>query len=213
MKTGELIDRLTGELTPVARRAVPQTLALGLGAGALVSFVAMWAWLGIRPDLAAAVATPSYWMKFCYTLALAGFAFWASEKLARPGVPATASTELISVPVAILLVLAFVQMRMTPAASHMRLLMGASWNVCPWRIAALSLPIFAGTFWSLSRLAPTRPVLAGAVAGILAGAVGAWVYAFHCDESAAPFVVVWYTLGVAAVGALGGLLGRVFLRW
>jgi hypothetical protein len=92
-------------------------------------------------------------------------------------------------------------------------MMGASSNVCPWRIALLSLPLFAGAFWSLSKLAPTRPIVAGTMAGLLAGAFGAWIYAFHCDESAAPFVVIWYTLGIAAVGALGGALGRFVLRW
>ena len=51
------------------------------------------------------------------------------------------------------------------------------------------------------------------MAGLLAGAFGAWIYAFHCDESAAPFVIIWYTLGIAAIGALGGLLGRTLLRW
>ncbi len=55
--------------------------------------------------------------------------------------------------------------------------------------------------------------LAGAVAGVLAGAIGTFVYAFHCNESAMPFVAIWYTLGIAAVGVLGALLGRVTLRW
>jgi hypothetical protein len=92
-------------------------------------------------------------------------------------------------------------------------MMGRSHTVCPWRIAILSLPIFASVFWSLRRLAPTKPVLAGAAAGLLAGAAGAFVYAFHCDESAAPFVVLWYTVGIALVGLAGGLLGRFLLRW
>jgi hypothetical protein len=62
-------------------------------------------------------------------------------------------------------------------------------------------------------LAPTRLTLAGAVAGLLAGAAGTFIYAFHCNESAAPFVVIWYTLGIAAVGVLGALMGRSLLRW
>jgi len=85
--------------------------------------------------------------------------------------------------------------------------------VCPWLIVAVSLPIFAGTFWSLRALAPTRPVFAGAVAGFASGALGAWVYAFHCDESAAPFVLVFYTLGIAALSASGALIARRLLRW
>ena len=92
-------------------------------------------------------------------------------------------------------------------------MMGHSHTVCPWRIVILSLPVFASVFWSLQKLAPTRPVLAGAAAGLLAGAAGAFVYAFHCDESAAPFVVLWYTAGIALVGLAGGLIGRFLLRW
>jgi len=211
VKTDELIDRLTGDLAPVSRTVVGRTLALGLGAGALASFVAMWLWLGIRPDLASAAATSAYWMKFIYTLSLACLAFWAVERLARPGAGSRVQMTLLGIPVVALLVLAFIQIDGVSRATRMHLMMGASSNVCPWRIAILSLPVFAGAFWALGKLAPTRLVVAGVMAGLLAGAFGAWIYAFHCDESTAPFVVIWYTLGIAAVGALGGLSGR-YLR-
>ena len=46
-----------------------------------------------------------------------------------------------------------------------------------------------------------------------AGAAGAFVYCFHCTEEAAPFIAVWYTLGIAVVTAIGALLGRSLLRW
>ena len=69
--------------------------------------------------------------------------------------------------------------------------------------SSLSLPICAGTLWSLRALAPTHLIVAGAVAGFASGALGAWIYAFHCDESAMPFVLIFYTLGIALVGATG----------
>jgi hypothetical protein len=213
VKTADLIDKLSGELTPVSRGTVVATLALGLGGGALVSFVLMWAFMGLRPDLPAAMDTGSYWMKFFYTLSLAGIAFWTVERLARPGVPAAMPMRMLLLPLLALLVLSFVDMQGASHAQRMHMMMGASSKVCPWRIVFLSLPIFAGAFWSLTRLAPTRLVIAGAFAGLLAGAFGAWIYAFHCDESAAPFVTIWYTFGIATVGALGGLLGRYVLRW
>jgi len=43
--------------------------------------------------------------------------------------------------------------------------------------------------------------------------LGIWIYSFHCDETAIPFLAVWYTLGIAAVGALGAVTGRSLLRW
>ena len=126
MKTDELIDRLTGELAPVSRGAVPRTLALGLGAGALVSFAAMWLWLGIRPDLTSAATTSAYWMKFIYTLSLGCLAFWAVERLARPGAGSRLQMTLLAIPVVVLLVLALIQIDGVPRATRMHLMMGAS---------------------------------------------------------------------------------------
>jgi hypothetical protein len=213
VKTDELIDNLSNTLAPVSPRAVAMQLAEGALAGALVSFVLMWVWLGIRPDLMGAMATSAYWMKFFYTLLLAALAYWATERLARPGGAARRAMVGAAIVFAVLFAMAAMQwMRAAPEA-RMPLVMGHSSHVCPWRIIALSLPIFAGTFWSLSRLAPTRLVTAGIVAGVASGALGAWIYAFHCDESAAPFVLVFYTLSIAVIGAAGAFAAGRFLRW
>ena len=72
------------------------------------------------------------------------------------------------------------------------LVLGGTWNACPLNIAVLSLPVFVAALWAMKGLAPTRPALAGAAAGLLAGAVGAVVYTLHCPELAAPFLGTWY---------------------
>ena len=77
----------------------------------------------------------------------------------------------------------------------------------------MSLPLFAAVFWALRQLAPTRLALAGAGAGLLAGAAGATVYAFHCTENAAPFIAIWYTVGIAVAALIGAGIGRWALRW
>jgi len=213
VKTDELIGNLSATLEPVPRHAVLLRLLQGAGLGALVSFVVMWAWLGFRPDLGHAVDTSAYWMKFFYTLSLALFAFWATERLARP--TSKAGWPLFGAAFVILALtfLSGMQMMHTPAAKRMPMLMGHSSHVCPWLIVALSVPIFIGTFWSLRTLAPTRIVLAGAVAGFASGALGAWIYAFRCDETTAPFLLVFFTLGMAVVGLAGALIARRVLRW
>ena len=64
--------------------------------------------------------------------------------------------------------------------------------------------------------APRRANQAGlgrAAVGLAAGALGAWVYSFHCTEGGLPFLALWYSLGIAAVTAAGALAGRVLLRW
>lgn len=61
--------------------------------------------------------------------------------------------------------------------------------------------------------APTRLRLAGAAAGLAAGAVGAPVYCLHCPELSAVFVGFWYLLGMLIPAALGALLGPRVLAW
>ena len=100
-----------------------------------------------------------------------------------------------------------------PGADMPDLVMGRSSRVCACLVTLTALPTLAATFWALRKLAPTRLTLAGAGAGLFAGAAGAFVYCFHCTEEAAPFIAVWYTLGIALVTALGALLGRPLLRW
>jgi len=75
------------------------------------------------------------------------------------------------------------------------------------------VPVFAATLWAMKGLAPTRPALAGAAAGLLAGAMAALVYALHCPEMEAPFIGVWYVVGMLIPAAAGALLGPLVLRW
>lgn len=213
MRTDELIARLSADAAPPPMAAPARMLVLGTAAGMLASFLVMLGWLGLRPDLAAAAATAPFWMKFGYTALLAAATFWLAERLARPGARATLPAAVLGILVLLMAGMAAAKLMTAPADMRMHLMLGSSADVCPWRIIALSLPVFAGTFWALRRLAPTRLIVAGAAAGLLAGAAGAWIYAFHCDESAAPFVAIFYTFGIAVVGAIGGALGRLLLRW
>lgn len=61
--------------------------------------------------------------------------------------------------------------------------------------------------------APSRPRLAAALAGLLAGGIGATFYATHCIDDSPLFVAVWYGAGIAIMAALGSVLGGRLLRW
>ena len=213
MSTDDLIDRLSRDTPPSPRRMAARRLALGLGLGVLAAAVVMPLWLGVRPDLVAASASAPFWIKFAYTLAIAGSMFWLLERLGRPGARTIVQALTSLAPPALLLVLAVIQLALAEVGERPHLMMGASSDVCPWRIVALALPVLAGTLWALRGLAPTRLTLTGAVAGLCAGGAGAFVYAFHCDESAMPFVALWYSFGILVCGAIGALLGRRLLRW
>jgi hypothetical protein len=213
MKTDALIESLSERAAPVSAATMTRALLLGVGGGVLVSFVLMELWLGVRPDLMPAMHTGAYWMKFFYTLLFAVAGFWTLERLSRPGTSSRTQMILEALPFALLAAWASMKLMMAPADARMPMMMGSSHQVCPWRIVILALPIFAGVFWALRKAAPTRPVVTGAVAGLLAGAAGAFIYALHCDESAAAFVALWYTIGICVVGLIGAVLGRFALRW
>ncbi|MBN9011258.1 MAG: DUF1109 domain-containing protein [Rhizobiales bacterium] len=213
MVRADLIDRLVADLAPTPRHAAVRRLAIGIGAGLVVSAILMLLWLGPRPDMMPAMATMAFWAKFAFTLLLGLAGIAAASRLARPTGRAGAPLAMTAIVLAVIAVLALVQFMMAPAPEHPALLLGISALVCPWYIMALSLPLLVGALWAMRGLAPTRLTLAGAVAGLAAGGLGAFVYSFHCIESAMPFVAIWYSLGIAGATMAGALLGRLMLRW
>ena len=212
MRTDDLIAQLSGGLQPVKKGVVERTLAVGLICGILGSVFLMLVTVGVRPDLAQAMTGGAFWMKLAYTMAIAGLGLWLVERSSRPGVNAMQPLALLMLPVLGITVLMAMQLAPAEANRH-ALIMGQSSKVCALLIALLSIPLFVGLFWALRKLAPTRLTQAGASAGLLAGSVAASIYAFHCTESAAPFVAIWYTAGIALATLFGAALGRWALRW
>ena len=212
MRTDDLIAQLSDGLEPVKSGAVVRiliaALALGLAGSALVMLLAM----GLRPDFHAAMASFGMWMKLAYTLALAALGFWVVERAGRPGADMARPGLLLAVPMLAIVLLAGLQMA-APGADMPGQVMGHSSRVCAALVILTALPSLAAAFWALRRLAPTRLGLAGAGAGLLAGGMGAFVYCFHCQEEAAAFVAIWYTLGIALTTGIGGILGPRLLRW
>jgi hypothetical protein len=211
--TDDLIASLTVDVPKVAPGAVGRRVALGLGLGGLGSAILMLAWLGPRPDLAQAVMTPMFWMKFGYAaltgLILAAVLVRLSKPAARVGPLAVAAAA----PFAVVAAMAAMRMAQAPPEAHHAMLVGHSSMLCPWRIVAIGLPLLAGAVWAVRGLAPTRLGLAGLAAGGCAGALGAMIYSIACNETSAPFLAIWYTLGMALVAGLGAAAGSRLLRW
>ena len=213
MKTDELIQSLSGDLAPVAPGAVARRIALGVGVGAVASAAVMLAWLGLRPDLAQAVSTPMFWMKFGYSALTGLFLAGVLTRLAKPAARPGALVALAVAPFAVVAIMALVRFNQAVPQARHDLLMGHTSSLCPWRILAIGAPVLAGAVWAVRGLAPTRLLLAGLVAGGCAGGLGAAIYAFACDETSAPFLAIWYTLGMALVAGLGAVAGSRLLRW
>lgn len=212
MRTDDLIAQLSSGLEPVKRGAVGKLLLGAAALGMAGSVVVMLGVIGLRHDLARAIVSFGMWTKLVYTFAIAGLGLWLVERMGRPGAEMTRPLQLLAIPVLAILFLSALQMS-APQADMPRLVLGHSSRVCAFLVTVTALPTLAATFWALRKLAPTQLTLAGAGAGLFAGAVGAFVYSFHCTEGAAPFIAVWYTLGIVVVTLLGAALGPRLLRW
>ncbi|MEJ1129426.1 DUF1109 domain-containing protein [Variovorax sp. CCNWLW225] len=213
MKTDDLVAMLATGAAPAPRRAAGRRLALAVLAGVPLSFAILLTEYGVRRDLVQAMFWPMFWVKVLFPLCIAAAAFVAVQRLARPGVPVRRAWIGIAVPLLVVWVLAAMSWFNAPPEERMPLLMGESWRICAVSIGLMALPVFAAALVALRGLAPTRPALAGAAAGGLAGGVGAAVYALHCMELTAPFLAVWYVSGIAVPVVLGAVLGPRLLRW
>jgi len=213
MSPPDLIDRLVADLRAGPRHEVFRRLLIGAGLGGGVSVVLIGLFLGFRPDMARVALIPMFWIKFAYVTAIAALALWSADRLARPGESGWRRGVWIAAPVIMLVTLSAWRLFEAPPPMRMPLVMGQSAAVCPWLIVGSSLAPLAGLIWAMRGLAPVRLRQAGGMIGLAAGGVGASAYALHCPEQAAPFLAVWYTLGIAAAGGLGAILGPVLLRW
>jgi len=213
MKTSDLIRVLTAGAAPVKRASAGRLLVFGAAAGVLAALALLALWLGLQP-LAPAMHERWFWMKAGYGAALAVAGGLLLLRLARPGARlGWAAVAIGGVAAAVMCGMSVMDMARASPAHRLDLWLGSSWDLCPLRITALSAPVFVGLLLALRRLAPTRLVLTGAAAGLTAGALAACVYGLYCEETAAPFVATWYTLGIGTCALLGALVGRRALRW
>ena len=214
MQTDELIRSLSGGVTPVLPGAARRRILMGLAAGAVFPLLSVALLLGVRPDIGAAIQDVSFWVKFVYTAALSLSAVMATLYLSRPEVARLRTPWLLGLlPVAALLLLAIREAATMSMDAWLGLWLGRSELKCMALIVLLSLPVYAGLVWSFRQLAPGNLRLAGAMAGLSAGACAATLYGLHCTESAMAFVFAWYSLGMVLAALAGMLAAPRFLRW
>ncbi len=213
MKTDELIGLLAADTAPVQRHVGERRLAVALGAGVLLGVAWVLAQFGLRADLAQVAGTAPFAIKVAMPLAVAVLGAAAVFRLGHPGMRLGALRTGLGLPVLLLWAWAVWVWAGAEPAQRSDLLWGSTWRVCSFNVAMTALPMLALALWHLRGLAPTRPGWAGAAAGWLAGGVGAAAYALHCPEMDAPFLAVWYVLGMLVPTALGALVGPRVLRW
>lgn len=213
MKTDALIAMLARGPVEADTGLTTRRLSTATAAGFAGALAAMLVVLGPRPDLAAALALPMFWLKLALPLALAAALFAASSRLARPGGRAGSAWVGVAALLLALWALAIADLALAPAAERRSMVEGTSAWSCIASIALLSLPLLVAGFVALRGLAPTSPRAAGLAAGALAGSLAAAVYAWHCTEMTVPFLALWYVAGMALPAVVGMLAGPRLLRW
>jgi hypothetical protein len=213
VKTEDLIQALSAAAEPVANHAPRRRMAPPVLIGIAIAFALASLWLGLAPMNVAAIQ-PGFWLKIGYSVALGGLGLTLAARLSRPGsrldlALAGGAAALI----ALILIIGVMQLAQTDPESRMPVMLGHSWNLCPWLIVTVGAPIYLAMAVVLRSLAPTRPAMAGAAAGLAAGGIGAAVYALHCPEYAPAFIAIWYTAGIVFSTVLGALVGSKLLRW
>jgi hypothetical protein len=212
MDTDQLIRTLAADNAHRAR-PVGFALMLALLAAAPVSLLMFFTELGIRPDVMVAIRNPFFDLKFAVTLALAIAAIAVSLHLSRPEASLRGFGWLLLAPVGILAAAIGGEMMTPQRVPMMTRMVGKNSWVCMTAIPVLSLPLLAGALIGLRHGAPSRPAVAGALAGLLSAGLAATLYASHCTDDSPLFVAAWYTIAIALVAAIGALAGAKWLKY
>lgn len=211
MKTDELISLLASDRLVAAPPG--RTLVRDWSCGAVLALLAVVLTLGMRQDIGQALTTLRFALKPLFTLSLAATAAGLLWRLARPAAPLRGWPRALLLAPALLAVAVGVELYVVPSRQWAERAVGHNALWCLLLIPLLSLLPLACGILSLRKAAPTRPLLSGAVAGLLAGALAATAYALHCTDDSPLFVALWYSLALGVACALGALAGSRLLRW
>jgi hypothetical protein len=211
VKTDDLISLLAQD-APIRTRLGPLLLG-ALLIGVAVSAALLLSAVGIRHDMASAIESARVLFKMVLTLTLAVTACGLVFRIGRPGVPLRLSSMGLFAPLILLAAGTVAELSAIPQELWETAMLGRNARFCLFFIPVLSLAPLAGFLWALKNGAAERPSLAGAAAGLAAGGIAAALYALHCTDDSPLFLAVWYTTAIAAVTAIGALLGSRYLRW
>jgi hypothetical protein len=213
VRTGDLIRALAAD-SEVHPMPPGRALALALIVGVAIALGLHFAVLGLRPHLLTlAGEEPRLPFKLGLTFLLAALSAALVSRIARPGAGIRGITVLLAIVPALLAAANIAELLAVPVALWGQRLVGTNALICLKSIPFLAAAPLVAALLALRQGAPGHPALAGAAAGLLAGAIGAACYATHCPDDSPLFVTAWYTLAIAFVIGIGALAGSRFLRW
>jgi hypothetical protein len=212
MDTNELVQLLAADARP--RGASISSVWWGaVGLAITLAAAVFLATLDPRPDIVAAAETPRFLLKFVVAIMLAASAFGLDRALSRPaGTWRKAMPYLAAAPV-LLAMAVIVELLLLPPDTWSAKLVGTNSVVCLTFIPLLGIGPLIIFLLALRHGAPARPILAGAVAGLLAGGIAATFYAVQCTDDSPLFVATWYTAAISGLAVAGAVGAHLFARW
>jgi hypothetical protein len=216
VRTDQLIDMLSANLEPVNARGPGKTLVLAILAGATGAAVLMLATVGPRAGLQSAAHLEWAALKLVLPLSVVAFGAPFLAYSMRPGLESRSNWPLVFLPFVAAIAVGFAMLLIVRPEAWIRMLLGASrissprCFLCILSFAAIPLAVM---IWAVRRGAPTRLKISGALAGVVAGGVGAVAYAFNCDSDTVPFITIWYSAAILLCAFIGAKLGPRLLRW
>jgi hypothetical protein len=190
-----------------------RALALALIPGVAIALGLHFTVLGLRPHLLALLGEPRLLFKLCLTILLVALSSPLVLRLVRPGASVRRAALMLAIVPALLTAAILAELLAVPAAEWGQKLVGTNAIFCLKTIPFLAAAPLVAALLALRQGAPEHPALAGAAAGLFAGAIGAAFYATHCPDDSPLFVAAWYTLAIGFVAASGAAAGSRLLRW
>ena len=211
MRTDHLIDMLSTNLEPVKALQIKKSLTLALLAGGAAAFCLMLGTVGLRSGLIENLSFLA--LRLVFTLSLITLGTVLLARLARPGQTNAKLSILTLLPFLIIALAGGIGLGFHGPMAWGKMLFGMNWLTCLMCIPMFAVIPYSALIWFLRKGAPTELRFTGAIAGLVAGALGATAYAFHCPDDYVPFIAVWYGAMVALCSLIGALLGPRLLRW
>lgn len=212
MKTDDLIKALAADL-PNKPAPLLQSVVYALACSIPIIAVLLMLVAPPRPDLAGMMLEPKVVFKFVFTIGLFASALWLALRLSRPGAGAGPARWAIVAMFGLLAVAVVIELLSRAPSTVSSAMIGSYGIPCLALIGLFSIAPLTALMVAFRAGAPDSPTLAGAAAGLVAGALAATFYATHCVEDSALFLSLWYVLGISAVTVAGAVVGRTALKW
>lgn len=216
MNTDRLVEVLSVNPEPVQPGHFARTLILAMVTGEAAAFGLMFVTVGPRPEVCSKAHFDWLAVKLLFSLSMIGAGAPLLVRSMVPGRENETNWTLIFFPFLAAISVALGLFLRDPIHRWRGMLLGANrWSSvhCLLYIMLFAAVPLAALILALRKGAPTQLIRAGAIAGIVAGGLGAAAYAFSCRSDTIQFIGIWYGAATALCAAIGARVGPRLLRW